>query len=170
MADQTFTDSEQRVSLQSGRGVHILLRHADNEAAADINQHDDNRGDCVALDELGSTVHCAEEVSLALNLRASNFCLFVSDCALVQVGVDSHLLTGHCVQCETRRNFRDTFRAFGYDDKVNDNQDDKHDEADDGIAADDEISESRNDFARVAVNQNQPRRRNVQCQSEKCRH
>ena len=142
----------------------------DNETAANVNQHDDNRGNGVALDELGGTVHSSEEVSLALNLEAAFLSLLVVNRALVQVGVDSHLLTGHGVQRETRRNFRHALGAFGYDDKIDDNQNDKHDETDDGIASDDELTKSRDDFARVGVNQNQSRGGNVQCQSEKRRH
>ena len=83
--------------MQSLNRHHILLRHTDNKTAADVNQHDYNSGDSVALNELGSTVHSSEEVSLALNLLAAKFSLFVVNRALVQIGVDSHLLTRHSV-------------------------------------------------------------------------
>ena len=44
-----------------------------------------------------------------------------------QVGVDRHLLAGHGVEGEARRDFGDAARALGDDDEVHDHQDGEHD-------------------------------------------
>ena len=52
-----------------------------------------------------------------------------------KVGVDRHLLAGHGVQAEARRDFGDAARTLGDDDEVHDHQDGEDDQADDEIAA-----------------------------------
>jgi hypothetical protein len=44
-----------------------------------------------------------------------------------QVGVDRHLLAGHGVEGEARRDFGDAARTLGDDDEVHDDQDDEDD-------------------------------------------
>ena len=64
-----------------------------------------------------------------------------------EVGVDRHLLAGHGVEVEARRDFGDAARALGDDDEVHDHQDREHDDADDEIAAHHEIAERLDDVA-----------------------
>ena len=143
--------------MKSFDRFQISLRHTDYETAADIYQHDDDCGDRVAFDELGRTVHRAEKVRFTLNFFAPDFCFRIVNRALIQIRVNSHLFTGHRVQSETRRNFRDTFRAFRDDDKIYYDEDYKHDETDNRVTSDDEISERGYNFAGVPVYQNQSR-------------
>ena len=70
--------------------------------------------------------------SSALAPRAG---LVLVDQAGREIGVDRHLLAGHGVEGEARRDFGDAARALGDDDEVHDHQDDEDDDADDEVAA-----------------------------------
>ena len=88
-----------------------------------------------------------------------------------EVGVDRHLLAGHGVEVEARRDFGDTARALGDDDEVHDHQDRKDDDADDEIAAHHEAAEGLDDVAGgvralMAARQDQPRRGEVERQPQ----
>ena len=52
LRDESLADGEQRVGLECLCRVHVALEHADDEAAADVDHHDDDRRDRIALDEL----------------------------------------------------------------------------------------------------------------------
>src|SRR5207237_7607063 len=93
--------------------VHLVLDHADVDAAQDVHESDDDGGDGVAADELGGTVHGAVEVGLLRDRLAALTGLLFGDMPAVQVGVDRHLLAGHGVQGETRGDFADSGGAFG---------------------------------------------------------
>ena len=64
-----------------------------------------------------------------------------------KIGVDRHLLAGHGVQGEARRDFGDAARTFGDDDEVHDHQDREHDHADDEIALHDQLAEGLDHIA-----------------------
>jgi hypothetical protein len=107
---------------------------------------DDDRGDRVALDELGGTVHRAVEVGLGGDLLAAPSRLVLVDEAGVEVGVDGHLLAGHRVEGESGGDLGDAAGAVGDDDELDDHQDDEDDQADDERAADDEVAERVDDL------------------------
>ena len=75
-------------------------------------------GDRVALHELRRAVHRAVEVGLARDLVAALAGLLLVDQAGVEIGVDRHLLAGHRVQREARRDFGDAAGALRDDDEV----------------------------------------------------
>ena len=52
LRDEPLADGKQRVGLERLCRVHVALEHADDEAAADVDHHDDDRRDRIALDEL----------------------------------------------------------------------------------------------------------------------
>ena len=88
-----------------------------------------------------------------------------------EIGVDRHLLAGHGVQGEARRDFGDTARALGDDDEIDDHQDGENDDADDEVAAHHEAGESLDDVAGgagalVAMGQDQPGRGEVERQAQ----
>ena len=76
---------------------------------------------------------------------------------MVEVGVDCHLFPRHRVKRESRRDFGDALGSFGDDDEVDDDKDNEHDEADDRVAADNEIAECGDDLACIAVEQDKTR-------------
>jgi len=82
------------------RGVaqlHLELHDADDEAADDVDRHDDDGGDRVALDELRGAVHRAVEISFLLDGAATRPRGFLVDRPRVHLGVDRHLLARHRV-------------------------------------------------------------------------
>ena len=64
LGDQAVAHGQQGVGLERGSEVHSLLRHADDEAADDVDEDDHDRGDGVAAHELAGAVHGAVEVGL----------------------------------------------------------------------------------------------------------
>ena len=109
---------------------------------------DQHGGHGVALRESDCAVHGAVEVGFAANPVAAFPRLALVDDAGVEVGVDGHLPSGHGVEGEPRRDFRDADRAVVDDDVLNRDQDQEHDDADDEAAADDELAEGHDDVAR----------------------
>src|SRR3546814_6564374 len=66
------------------------------------------------------------------------------------IGVDRHLLARQSVKGEASRHFGHTPGALGDDHQVDDHQDGENEDADDIIAADQEITERFNDVPRSA--------------------
>ena len=118
-----------------------MLRHADDEAADDVDEQDQHAGHRVAAHELRGAVHRAEELGLLADLGAAPLGLLLVDQAGVQVGVDRHLLARHRVEREARADLGDALGALGDDDEVDDDQDREHDQADREVAADQEVAE-----------------------------
>ena len=84
------------------------------------------------------------------------------DEAGVQIGIDRHLLAGHGIEGEARRDFRGAHRAVADDQILNGDERDKDDEADNVVAADHELAERLDHFsggrgAFAAVQQDAPR-------------
>ena len=77
-----------------------MLQNADRDAAEEVDEHDHDRRDRVALDELRRAVHRAVEVGFLGDLRRRRLRFVVGDQAGVEVGVDRHLLAGHRVERE----------------------------------------------------------------------
>ena len=145
---------------------HVLLEHPDHEAADQVDQHDQDAGHGIALDELRGAVHRAVEVGLLGDLLAARPRLRVGDLARVEVGVDRHLLAGHGVEGEPRADLGHAARAVRDDDELDDDEDQEDDEADDHVAADDEAAEGLDDMAGAAVQEDQPRDADVDRQAE----
>ena len=88
-----------------------------------------------------------------------------------EIGVDRHLLAGHGIEREPRRDLGDAAGALGDDDEIDDHQDGEDDDADDEVALHDEAAEGLDHpaggvRALVPMRQNQPCRGQVQGQPE----
>ena len=147
LCHQAVADGQKREGLRRIGEAHALLRHPDDDAADDVDADDQNTGNRVAAHEFGSAVHGAEEVRFGFQCLAPFARLGFVDQAGRQIGIHRHLLAGHRVQGETRRDFRDAARALGDDDEVHDDEDREHDDADDEIALGNEASEGLDDVA-----------------------
>ena len=102
-----------------------------------------------------------KELSSSRSLRRCLASVLV-DQAGGQIGVDRHLLAGHGVEVEARRDFGDAAGALGDDDEVHDDEDREHDDADHEIAGHHEVAEGLDDMtgcggAFMAVRENQAR-------------
>ena len=176
LGNQTIADRQLGVCRDGVANRHAFHDHADDEAGDEVDDGDDDTGDSIAFNELGATVHSAVKVGLGSNLGTPGTSGFFIDETGVQVGIDSHLFTGHSIQGETRPDFRHTPRAVGNDDEVDDDQDDEYHHADHKVAAHHESPECLDDFAGFrgttpgAGCQNQPGRSDVQTQPEQGQH
>ncbi len=102
----------------------------------------------VALGEADGAVHRAVEVRFAPDALAAHRGLRCSSISAgVEVGVDRHLVAGHRVQGEPRRDFRDADRAVVDDDELDGDEHQEDDDADDEVAADDELAERHDHVA-----------------------
>src|SRR6185295_4295116 len=108
-------------------------------------------GHRVALHELRGAVHRAVEVRLAGDLFATTPRVRLIDETGGEIGVDRHLLTRHRVEREARGYFGDAARALGNDDEVDPDEDQEEHDADDVVAADDELAECVDDRAGLAM-------------------
>ena len=167
---ERVTDAEDREGLGGVADVHAA-RDAEHEAADQVDGHDQQAGDGVAVDELARAVHRAEEVRLALELTTTRARLILGDRAGREVGVDRHLLAGHRVEGEARRDLGDAARALRDDDEVDDREDEEDDETDEDVALDDEATERLDDgagraLALAAVEEDEARRGDVQAEAK----
>ncbi len=147
LRNQAVTDGQQGVDLCRFADRQVVLGHADDQAADDVDQHDQDAGDGVAADELRCTVHRAEKVGFFGNFRAALAGLVLTDQAGVEVGVDRHLLAGHGVQREAGAHFGDAAGTLGDHHEVDDGEDDEHHDADGVVAADEEVAEGLDHLA-----------------------
>ncbi len=166
LAHQSVADSQQGEGPQRLVGRNSELQHPNDKAVGDIDDDDDDSGDGVALHKLAGALHGAVEVRLRLNLLAPALRLFVIDDARVEVGIDGDLFSRHSVEGEPRRNLGDASRAVGDHYELDNHQDQENHHAHDVVPADHEIAEGSDDLARLRVEQNETRRKNVESQPE----
>ena len=171
LRDQAVADGEHGIGAGGVAERQALLRDADDDAADDVDEHDQQARDGVAADEFRGTVHGAEEAAFVFQFLAARFGGLFVDQAGGEVGVDRHLLAGHRVQLEAGGDFGDTARTLGDDDEVHDDQDREHDDADHEIAGHHEVAERLDDVAGgrgalMALRQDQPGRGHVQRQPQ----
>ena len=148
-----------------------MLNDADNDAADDIDRHDDQAGDGVAAHELGGSVHGTEEGAFLLQLFAPQLGDVLCNQAGGKVGVDRHLLAGHGVQGETGGHLGDATGTLGDDHEIDDHQDRKDNQADGEAAPGHQAAEAFDHLAGavcalVAMPEDQSGRRHIERQSE----
>ena len=147
LGDEAVADGQQRIGRARLAERHAVLRHADDDAGDDVDDGDEQAGDRVAAHEFRGAVHGAEERALVLQVLAALAGGGLVDEAGREVGVDRHLLAGHGVEGEARRDLGDAAGALGDDHEVHDDEDREHDDADDEIAAHHEMAERLDDVA-----------------------
>ena len=148
---------------------HAVLRHADDRSADDVDHGHDHAGDAVALHELHGAVHGAVHLAFHLHVRAAALGFLHVDHAGAKVRVDRHLLARHGIQSKAGSHFSHALRAFGNHQELNDGQNEEHHRAHDEVAAEREVAERENDFARVRLKQNQTGRRDVEADAKERR-
>ena len=164
LRDQAVADGQHGVDLQGVAGGHVVLHHADGDAADHVDGDDDQAGDGVAVDELHGPVHGAEQLTFLAQFGAP-FARFVdADQVGAQVAVDGHLLARHRVKGEARADFRHPLRALGDHQKVDHGEDQKDHHAHRQVAADHELAERFDDVPGVLIEQDQARGGNRQRQ------
>ena len=168
---QTVTNGQQRIAFRRVAHVHAVLQHADEQAADDVNHHDQNARDGVTAHKLTRTVHGAIEICLLGHFGTAFFRFIFRDQPGIQVGVDGHLLARHPVEHEARAHFSDTPRPFSDNHEVDNHQNDEHHDTDGEVAAHQEVTEGFDHLARrrragVPFHQDDTRGGNVQRQAQ----
>ena len=148
-----------------------MLKHADQEAGDDVDGHDQNGGQGIALTEARRAIHRAAEFRLARHPLPACFGLCLIDDAGVQIGIDRHLLAWHGIESKAGRDLRRTHGAMGNDQELNGDQGQEEDEANDVIAANHELTKGFDHLARsrgalIAMQQNAPRAGQVERQAK----
>ena len=169
--DQAVADGEHGVGLERLAKRNVELEDSDEEAGKNVDAGDEDGGDRIALVEAGGAVHGAVEFGFAGGLFAAGARLMFVDESGIEVGVDRHLLAGQSVESEAGGDFGGAHGAVADDDVLNGDQGDEENEADDVVAADDELPEGFDDAsggagAFVAVEQNAAAGGEVQRQAE----
>src|SRR5690606_11739233 len=143
---QAVTNSEDGIDLGCLTKGEVVLSNSHNQAADNVDHHDQQASDGVASHELTSTVHGAVELGFLPHFLAAHAGFIFTDQTSVEVGVNGHLLAGHGVQGEARTHFGDPPGALGNHHKVDDDQDDEDDQTDREIATNQEVTERLNHF------------------------
>jgi len=136
--------------------------HPDKETGNDVDERNDDPRNGIAADKLSGTVHCPEEVGRLGNFLTSPLCLFFVDETGIEIGINRHLPSRHCVQGESGGNFTHPRRTFGNDDELNDKDDNKNNKSDDKVSIGNKIGKVFDDrpsgkFAfSVSMTQNKP--------------
>ncbi|MNS52924.1 hypothetical protein D3C72_856630 [compost metagenome] len=171
---QAVTDSQQRIAFRRMAHVHAVLENTHQQAADNVDNHDQDTGDGIAANELTRTVHRTVEISFLGHVGAAFFRFIFANQPGIQIGVNGHLFARHPVQHETCANFGDTARTFGDNHKVDDNEDHEHHDTDSKVTANEEVTKGLNHFTRrrpagMSVHQNDTRGRDVQRQAQQRR-
>src|SRR5690606_6970760 len=174
LRDQAVTDGQDRVDLGCLTERQPVLAHADDESADDADHQNQQTGDGIAPHELARTVHGAVKLSLLTDVLAAAAGFVFSDQTGIEIGIDGHLLAGHRVQGKPGADLSDTPCAFRDHHKVDDDQNDEHDQADGKVSTDKEVAKGFNDlarsvWARMTVQEHDPCRSYVQCQAKQRR-
>ena len=138
-------------------------------SAEQVDDHDDDRRDDVALDEFHGAVHRAVELAFALQEAPSPSRLVAVDRPRSEFGVDGHLLARHRVEREPRAHLGDALGPLCDDHELNDRENEEDHRADDVVAAHDERAEGADHLACVGLEKNEARRRDVQGEAEESR-
>ena len=167
LADKTIADGELDEDIGRLRQRHAMARHADDDAAEDVDGDRDQAGDGLAAHELGGAVHGSEEGAFLLQLAPPLLRLLLVDQTRREVGIDGHLLAGDRVEREPGAHLGDTGRALRDHQEVDGDEDDEDHDADDEVTAHHELGEAADHMARgvdtlVPVGQDQAGRRNAQ--------
>ncbi len=124
-----------------------MLQGADEDAAEQVDEHDQQARDRIAAHELARAVHRAVEVGFGAHLGAPRGGFLLRDDAGVEVGVDRHLLAGQGIEGEAGAHLGNAPGALGDDHEVDDDQDREHHHADGVVATDDEFAEGLDHLA-----------------------
>ena len=175
LRDQTVADSQGGVDGERLGERHLVLEDSDDDTAYDVYEGDDDACYGISPHELRGSVHGPVELRLTAYEVAPLAGLLLGDHARIEVGVDGHLLAGHGVQGESCGHFADARGALGDDHEVDDHENGEHHEPDHVASADHELAKcvdhpARRQLALGAVQQDQPRRCDVECQAVEGHH
>ena len=144
---QRIPDGQQHIIVGSRGHGQVVLHHADDQAAHQVDDQNQDAGNGIAPHELGRTVHRTVEIGFAAHFLPAATGLGLVDLAGVEIGIDGHLLAGHGIQRKAGRHLSNTAGPLGHHHEVDDGQDGKHDDPHRVIAADQEVGKGLDHLA-----------------------
>ena len=142
LRNKTVTDTEKGVCLHGNIEAFAPHYHADYKTANYINEGDDNAHLDITLYKFRRTIHGSVKISFLADLFPAGPRLVFIDQSIGKVRIYAHLLARHSVQSKTCGNFSCPRGALCDNDKLDSDQNDKDDEADNIIASHHETAES----------------------------
>ena len=163
-------DRQLRVDTQGVGEVHSAHENADDESADHVDQRDDQSRDRVAAHKTRRAVHRAVEVRLLLDVAPARTGFGFGNQASIEIGVHAHLLAGHGVQRESRRNLRNALCAARNHHELDHDEDHEDDKTHDEVAARHETAKSLDHLARVGFGKDEAGRGYVEAETEQGQH
>ena len=144
------------------------------QTADDVDDENQDTGDCIATYELAGPIHSPVKVRLLSDFFAAASSVVLIDDTGIEISIDGHLLTGHGIEGKARTYLGDSSRALGYYYEVDDHQNDEHNEADHIVPTDEDFPEGLDNPAGssptlMALQEHNTRRRDVQRQPQQRR-
>ncbi|MNC31779.1 hypothetical protein D3C75_801120 [compost metagenome] len=132
-----------------------MYRHTDNETTNQIDQQDDNARNGVSLDKFAGTIHRSEKVGFTFDLAPTFSSLLFINHAGVQIGIDTHLFTGHRIQCKPGAYLSYTLRTLRNNNELDDNKDEEDNESNSDLSSGNPAAERCYYLTRMSSRQNQ---------------
>ena len=151
---QALTYSQQCVVLQGLLHCHITLYHTDDKTTGNVDDNDNNCRNGIALNKFAGTIHSTVEISLSLNLFTPLTGFSICNSTLIQIRINSHLLTRHSIQGKAGRYLSYTLSTLGDNQELNDNQNNEDNETYNCITTNYEITKGTNNLSCIALQQN----------------
>ena len=98
LTDKPVADCQDRVDADRLGHRHAVLACSDRNPADDVDDRNNQAGDCVALHEFHRAVHRTEKLAFLLDIGAAAPRLFKVNHAGPHVSIDRHLFAGHRVK------------------------------------------------------------------------
>ena len=139
---------------------------SENDSADEVYDGDYNACFCISLYEFAGTIHGAVKFTFLYDVLATFSSFGVGDVTGVEVGVDGHLFSWHCIENESCADFADSAGTFCNDDKLYDDDDHEHDQADDEVTAGDKVAECIDDGSGISLEEDEPGGGDVESETE----
>ena len=168
LTDQSVTDGKNTVIVQCCGDIAASPQHTHGNTAYQVDYRQQKSGYGITFYVFHGTVHGAEKVCFQLYFITSELRFLIINGTCIQIGINSHLLSGHCIQCKSCGYLCHTLRTFVDYQKLNQNQDDKDNGTDNQITAAHKLTESLYHVSGGAGGQNQSGGGDIQGNSEDC--
>ena len=132
-----------------------MSRHSHDDTTHNIDGGDQKTRNRISFYIFYGTIHGTEKACLFLDFLSSLLCFRICNGSGVQIRINSHLLTGHCIQSKSRCYFGYTFRTFVDDHELDQDQNNEDNDTDDQITATYELTEGFHDITCITVSQDQ---------------
>ncbi len=154
MNEQTLTDCQEGIGSQCGLPTFAALPNSNKQTANEAKDCDQKRGDGVAANELGCTVHCAVKVRFKFKSLSPRPRFLFRDETCGQVSIYAHLLARQGVKGETSSDLGNSVSATSHDGELDDEKCEEQNDADEEVTAKHEFARCFDKLTCVPARQN----------------